>query len=748
MKLMHGSLRKKLVILVLLATLPVFLVLLGTELQNREKAISLAEKDAVLYLSNFAEIQRRVASSTHTLLRSIACIPEISELNVEKSRVMLESLLVTNPIYTNVILVDLQGNVVAAGKNHDQAKHLNFGDRKQFKDAIAKKNFASGEFVVGKSSQKPIFPFGMPVQNKQGQLNGVIIIGVNLAHYGDLFERGNYPQSSFFGLCDHKGIRLFRYPFNPNTVIGKPIKKSVYEVAVASGSQGTTTAITSDGKKRVVAYEPIGLLEGDDSPYMYMFMGVDKMKLLGQAQSILNRLIFTAVMSLAMALFVAWFIGGRSIAKRLEKLSLETQKFSRGEDDIASNIDYTDGEIGVLAESFDTMVEMIRQREEEKIKLEAQLSQSQKMDAVGQLAGGVAHDFNNMLGGILGAGEILSKYLPDDPKAKKFHQMIMQSATRAADLTSKLLTFSRSYRKELTSLDFHEIIDETANILKNTVDRRIKIDVDLKAETSTVFGDSSQLQSALLNLGINASQAMPEGGTLSISSCVIDVEEVYCQTSMFDLFPGLYLQVELRDTGCGIPPDIIANIFEPFFTTKEQGKGTGLGLAAVYGTIKQHTGAITVYSELGAGTTFKILLPLADNDALVDVSTQKPIHGEGTILIVDDEEVMRLTAKTILEDLGYSVFIAENGEEALALFKIHEKSIALVLLDMVMPVMNGKDCFLALREIAPGLPVILSSGFTRDEDYEEMKRSGLKGIVRKPYLSAPLSKAVSEALLS
>lgn len=745
MKFFHGSIRKKLVILVLLATMPVFMVLLGTELKNSQIAIHLAEKDTALYLSGFAEIQRRITNSTETLLRTVASIPDISSLDVEKSRIVLTTLLETNPIYTNVILVDRKGNVVAAGKNHDSARTLNFGDRKQFKEAIASKGFASGEFVVGKSTKQEIFPFGMAVQNKQGEVTGAIIIGVSLTHYGEFFERGEYPEGSFFGICDHNGIRLLRYPISDQLNIGEPIKQNVYEAAKVSDIKGSLSAQNSDGKKRIIAFEPLRL-EGNDTPYIYMFMGVDSQYLLAQSQSIINRLITTSIFSLSLSLFIAWYLGGKGVVQLIDRLSLITKKFSQGDKTVTSNIDYSDGEIGGLAESFDNMVDIIHQREEEKTKLLEQLNQAQKMDAIGQLAGGIAHDFNNMLGGILGAGQMLPRYLSDDPKAKKFHSLIMQSATRAADLTGKLLTFSRSSRKASTPVNIHEIIQETITLLENTTDRRIRIETDLKADKSSIVGDPSQLQSAILNLGINAAQAMPNGGTLRFATRLLDIDDVTCNLSPFDLQPGQFLEIKVTDTGCGISVENMHRIFEPFFTTKEQGKGTGLGLAAVYGTITQHAGSIAVCSELNSGTNFQILLPLNASAKASETQYQKTINGKGNILVVDDEEVMRITAKANLEDLGYSVLLAENGEEAQSVFKENAGSINLVILDMIMPVMNGKDCFFALQKLNPEIRVILSSGFVREEDLEEMKRSGLKGYLHKPYLSETLSQTVYNAL--
>ncbi len=747
MKLFHGSIRKKLLILVLVATLPVFIVLLGTELQNSHRAAQLAEKDTAIYLSGFAEIQRRITNSTHTLLRTVASIPDIFSLDEEKSRIILSTLLETNPIYTNVILVDLKGNVVAAGKNHDSARALNFGDRKQFKEAIASKGFASGEFVVGKSTKEAIFPFGMAVVNKLGEVTGAIIIGVSLAHYGEYFERGDYPEDSFFGICDHNGIRLFRYPISDQTGIGEPINQSVYEATKVSEIKGSLSAQSSDGKNRIVAFEPLQL-KGNKTPYIYMFMGVASEQLQTQSQSIINRLMTTSILSLSFSLFIAWYLGGKGVVQLIDRLSSITKKFSQGDKSVKSHIDYSDGEIGGLAESFDNMVDMIHQREEEKTKLLEQLNQAHKMDAIGQLAGGIAHDFNNMLGGILGAAQVLPRHLSDDPKAKNLHSIIMQSATRAADLTSKLLTFSRTSSKASTPVNIHAIIQETITLLQNTTDRRIQIETALKANQSSIVGDPSQLQSAILNLGINAAQAMPSGGTLCFSTRLVDIDNVICNLSPFDLHPGQFLEIEVKDTGCGIAAEDMHRIFEPFFTTKGQGKGTGLGLAAVYGTVTQHGGSITVYSEEDNGTSFQILLPLNISAKASKPVCQEAIKGQGNILVVDDEGVMRITAKAILEDLGYSVLLAENGEEALSVFKENKKTIDLVILDMIMPVMNGKDCFAALQKLYPEVRVILSSGFVREEDLEDMKKNGLQGYIHKPYLSETLSQSVYSALIN
>ena len=378
--------------------------------------------------------------------------------------------------------------------------------------------------------------------------------------------------------------------------------------------------------------------------------------------------------------------------------------------------------------------------------LQEQLLHSRKMETIGQLAGGVAHDFNNMLGGIIGAAELLKKRLPPEPKTEKFLGMIMESAERAADLTKKLLAFSRKQHIGSTPVNVHSALRKTLALLINTVDRRIQIHTDFAAESAIVAGDLGQLQNAFLNICINAVQAMPEGGQLEIATQVLELDQSDCDAGSFDLQAGPYLEVEIRDNGCGIPAENLERIFEPFFTTKMQGKGTGLGLAAVFGTVQQHHGAVTVYSELGAGSSFRVLLPLTDAPTILEDPKEQPLGGSGLILVVDDEAVMRATAAAILEDLGYQVRLAENGRSGLEDFRAHWKKIDLVLLDMIMPEMNGRDCFIEMRKIDPTAKIVLSSGFAHSADLADLRAAGLVGFIRKPYRTVALSRTMVAAL--
>ncbi len=382
----------------------------------------------------------------------------------------------------------------------------------------------------------------------------------------------------------------------------------------------------------------------------------------------------------------------------------------------------------------------------EELALQDQLRQSQKMDAIGKLAGGIAHDFNNMIGGILGAAEIIQRNAPENKKVTKYAQMIIDASEQAAALTRQLLTFARKQPAVNAVIDMHECIEDTVALLKNTIDKRVNVEVLLPAEQSLVAGDHAQLQSALLNMCINAAHAMPQGGHLCIRTENRDLDAADCAASSFDLQAGPYLSITIKDDGTGMDSALLTRIFEPFFTTKSAEEGTGLGLAAVFGTVQQHKGSITVSSELGTGSTFTILLPLA-NDVKTNRISQSPInHGDGCILIVDDEEIMRETASSLLRELGYAVLLAENGKQGAEIYAENHTNIDLVILDMIMPEMNGRDCFHEMHKINPQVNAILTSGFAQVEDIQEMLDSGLVSFIRKPYRSAQLSKVVQETL--
>lgn len=382
----------------------------------------------------------------------------------------------------------------------------------------------------------------------------------------------------------------------------------------------------------------------------------------------------------------------------------------------------------------------------EKYRLEQQVRQSQKMDSIGQLAGGVAHDFNNMLTGIIGYAEVLNLRVGKDKKLSRYTDAIIETGEKAADLTRKLLAFSRKGKIHATPVDVHAAIGDAMGLLERSIDRRITIEKRLGARKSVVIGDPSQIQNVVLNLGLNARDAMPGGGTLAFATENVALDAAYCDASPFDIRPGDYIDIAVTDTGCGMEKAVVERIFEPFFTTKEVGRGTGLGLSAAYGSIKDHNGAVTVYSEKDVGSEFHLYLPLDEPAERVREERETPAAGSGCILVVDDERIVRDISVQILENIGYIVLTARDGMEALEIYRKEGSSISLVLLDMVMPKMDGKETYFALRQIDPAVRVMLVSGYSRSENISVLIREEGLTLLHKPFRRGELVREVAKAL--
>lgn len=365
------------------------------------------------------------------------------------------------------------------------------------------------------------------------------------------------------------------------------------------------------------------------------------------------------------------------------------------------------------------------------LKIEEELKQRRKMESLGQLSGGVAHDFNNMLGGIIGFSELLSDLVEENSEEAEYVKYILEAANSAADLTAKLLAFSRKGKMVSTPFSLHKTCETALSLLSRTINKNIQINSELEAEWQSVTGDPSQIQNAILNLCINAKDAMPEGGELNIRTENVDLFEF----NSYGLTAGRYLKLQVADTGTGIPEDLLHKIFEPFFTTKDTGKGTGLGLAAVYGAVKNHNGEITIDSEVGTGTTFTVLLPVVetvtDTENRVGQIVDKAIDKR--VLVVDDEKILRVMLDKIISDMGGEVTQAADGVEAVALFREKHNEIDLVILDMVMPHMNGDACFYKLREIDDSIPIVVSSGFDKNTSISELLEAGAVAYLHKPF---------------
>ena len=395
-------------------------------------------------------------------------------------------------------------------------------------------------------------------------------------------------------------------------------------------------------------------------------------------------------------------------------------------------------EKGVCVATFGMTVDITERKraEQERKSLREQLLQAQKMEAIGTLAGGIAHDFNNMLTIILGYSELIQSETDAQDSRSADLAKIVQTAKKGADLVQRLLTFSRKADMESGPLELNAEIERTRKLLERTLPKMIDIRLNLEAKLALIKADPIQIDQVLMNLAINARDAMPDGGTLIIETKNVTLDEDYCSTHM-GVIPGKYVMLSISDTGHGMDELTRARIFEPFFTTKDRdsAKGTGLGLAVVHGIVEQHGGHIICESEPDKGSTFRIYFPAVDRVTTPKDSVVKRLSdGRGeTLLLVDDEEFVRDLGKRILRKAGYKVITASNGREALEIYGKAQGEIKLVILDLLMPEMGGKECLRELLTIEPELKVVVASGFSSDTSVDESAELGAKAFVSKPF---------------
>jgi signal transduction histidine kinase len=496
--------------------------------------------------------------------------------------------------------------------------------------------------------------------------------------------------------------------------------------------------------------------------------------------------LFLFVMGIAGA-----FLLSRNITGPLYQLTGSATAISGGDDSRTVDIHQND-EVGQLAKAFDTMVEKLRdsqrelerkvhertaQLEEANRQLESlsetnaqkrsvaeqertdaldalhntekQLLQSQKLEAVGRLAGGISHDFNNLLTVILGYSDIMKRNLQEGHPLRRNVEEIVRASERAASLTRQLLAFSRKQVMQPKVFDLNTVVTDLEKMLRRMIGEDLELRVSLQSELGNIKADPVQLEQVIMNLAVNARDAMPKGGKLSIETSNLYLDEAYAREHV-SITPGDYVMLAISDTGCGMDEETRLHIFEPFFTTKEQGKGTGLGLSMVYGIVKQSGGNIWVYSEEGRGTTFKIYFPRVAADAedykrssqMLDVP-----HGSETILLVEDAELVRNLALQVLETAGYRVLAAASGEAAIDLCeKMNGDRIDLLLTDVVMPGMSGNEMSRILLAKRPGMPVLYMSGYTDDAIVQHGVLEAGINFLQKPFTPGALAMKVREVL--
>ncbi len=495
-----------------------------------------------------------------------------------------------------------------------------------------------------------------------------------------------------------------------------------------------------------------------------MILGIipKEKKLIGWTELILDKsniirkqknCIFISLTILFLILAITYYWVRRSCMKiigPIDRVAQMVRRFGSTKEFYEIPVEVDHEEAFRLATAFNEMVRMLRKREEEKKRLEQQLLNAQKLEAMGSLAGGIAHDFNNMLSSIMGGADMIKYRLEVGDKIDMdTANRIVMSCVRAREMIDRLLTYTKDKQIKKQPIKLNDQIVMVKKLLADIVTDDIQVNLSLSNEDPVVYVNAAQLYQVMMNMVANAQDAMPLGGVLNIRTYVVEVSEEKAKKHGAHTNPGKYAVISVEDTGMGMDEETKKKIFDPFFTTKEVGKGTGLGLYNSYSIIKEHGGFIDVISSPGEGTTFKIYLPVVDEEAVSqeDEGSLKDIpHGSGTILVADDDIYVRDYLRELLTEFGYNVILAVNGDDAIKKFEENLDKVDLILMDIVMPYKHGKSAFDAMKRLKPDIKAIFMSGYP---DYviaeKGISTAGLK-YLQKPIRSAVLIKKIQEAL--
>jgi len=739
------SIRLMILVLVTVAVLPSLTALLYSGFEARDNALRDAEQGTLRLVHSMTATQERITASTQVMLSSLALVPSVSKLDGPACNELFGEIIKLNPIYTNILMVDRNGDMIASAVPHPP---VNLADRKHFKDANLTRKFSTGEYIISRVTSEPAFPFSYPLLDEKGDMQAVLIAAIRLEHYSELFSDKSLPEGSFFGIADHVGRRLFRIPIpSVEFDLGKTIAPAVWDLVKKGEKNGVMHKEGSDQVRQIMAFSRLDL--GPDTPaYMYMFVGVPEKIVTMNASNIMFKNAILTGGSWLLALLLSWMIGRNLFYEKIKKLTDCAAQFGSGNFNMSTGVDHKAGELGRVAEAFDQMAGKVLQADMEKDRLQQQLIQAQKLESVGRLAGGVAHDFNNMLMVIQGHAEmLLEETSPGDPDRASL-EGIQTAAGKSADLTRQLLAFARKQTISPVVLDLNDTIAGMLKMLQRLIGENIRVVWVPGRIVWPIKIDPTQVDQLLVNLAVNARDAIDGVGTITIATANITVDAAYCADHL-ECAPGDYVMISVSDDGGGMDKETQARLFEPFFTTKGLGKGTGLGLATVYGVVKQNQGFIGVYSEPGRGTCFKIYFSRHLGEESEENRERQPeiTKGQGeVILLVEDEISILHMVQSMLERLGYQVIAAATPGEILQSIATTSCSIRLLITDVIMPEMNGRELAERITAMYPDVKCLFMSGYTSNVIAHQGVLDEGVYFIEKPFSSKSLAEKIRQLL--
>jgi signal transduction histidine kinase/CheY-like chemotaxis protein len=726
-----ARLRTRLVSLGLLATAPALVVILYTQSLERERSRERVDTDVRQITQLAASQQATVFDGVQRLLLTLAQLPELQSKDPARCRALLPAVLRDHPGYINLWVDrpwDLSFCEAIPVDRKITAPHPT---RPWYQRAIATRTTAVSDFQVSPLTGMPDVIIAQPLVLPSGGIDGVVVAAISLEPINDIAARAQLPPGSTLTMLDQHRRVIARYPADPSWLgrtMPDPAASSLYATAPVRGALDTGLQIA---------------------------MEVEPAAAMAQANSLLRRQATLLGLLLIATAAVSLLGGERFVRRPIAELTGVTTKLAAGDLSARATLHGSAPGVDDLASAINTMAKEMETRSRAEARAQAELRASeerlrhaQKLETVGQLAAGVAHNFNNLLTVIAGFTELLMVRRQDAADRSDLEE-IKKAAQRGAVLTRQLLAFSRRQDAAPTKLDLNQTINELRDMLARVIREDITLDIVLAGRPAWVLIDPHEVEQVVLNLVLNARDAMPSGGCIRI-----EISHATLHADMPAVQPppssGQFVRIGVTDTGTGIAPDVREHLFEPFFTTKDAGKGTGMGLASVDGIVRHNRGAITLDTKPGRGSTFSVYFPAVSEDFTAPSRSATPSVAavpitSTTILLVEDEDPLRAVVARMLGQAGYRVLDARTPTEACELFDRHKDKIALLLTDVVMPEMNGPALAQRLVMVQPELRVLFVSGYTEELPVLNTP-AGKSKFLAKPFTSATLLTAVADLL--
>ena len=737
------SIRARLLWFALLATLLPALMVLERFASERQATI----RTDTTSLANFAqdssrELNERV-QGTAQLQFGLARATVLAQDDRKACSDFLAEVRDAHPQYTGILTILPNGRLFCDSLR--TGRELNLTDRDYFRRALDAPAGIVLEAAFGRLTGRAVMQVAYPARDATGALRFVLLASLDLAKALNLDDR-RVPGGRMV-MLDDKGTVLAVFSGGDADLAkgASVVGTQLWQFASASHEAGTAELRMPDGRLYTWARADTSALAAAG---VHILAGAPNDALLAAANRRFMRELGWMLLAAGLLFLIVWRLSERTIRRPISRMSDMAGRLHAG--DLAARIEppLPGGELGSLMAALNQAAESLQTQRADIERLNAQLLQSQRLEAIGQLTGGVAHDFNNLLTVVLGNADLLLEACAKDPDRRHMVQTIIDAAERGASLTKHLLAFARKQPLAPSDVDVNQRLAALDPMLRSSLGEHVEIELVRGAGLWWATVDATQLENALLNLCLNARDAMPAGGRLTIETANASLDTRYAEQHP-EVKPGQYVMMAVSDTGSGIPAHVLSRVFEPFFTTKEKGKGTGLGLAMVYGFVKQSSGHISIYSEPGHGTTVKLYLPRASGTrgSQPELPVQGHVRGGfETVLVVEDDEPVRRLACLELRALGYDVLEAGRGSEALALLD-SGCPVDLLFTDVVMPGgMSGRQLAEAALQRRPGLRVLYTSGYTENAIVHHGRLDPGVQLLPKPYRRDDLAKAVRQAL--